>query len=417
MGTKLTERAIERLACEPGKRDRLVFDSEQRGLAVRVTASGGKTYLAQYVTAGSKRRVPLGSVDAISLSAARDAARAVMGQVAQGVDPATQRKAKAEDAKVEAQRERMTLDRLVDDWTRLHLSTRKPRYQTEAVGTIKRVFADWLNSPAERLARKDVVQLLDRLPPSMARAAAAYGRACFAWGAKRDSVGGNPFVSLPVQATAKRDRVLDDAEGAAVWKAAAGTPAPFGPLVRLLLLTGQRREEVGGMAWPEIAPDLATWTIPAERTKNGQPSVVPLSAPAQAILRSRLADVREQRRGLVFPGEGGAKNPAFQSWSKAKAKLDRDSGVTDWRLHDLRRTVATGLQRLGVRLEVTEAVLNHVSGSRGGIVGIYQRHDWAAEKRTALDGWAAHLMAAVAGADAGPKVVPMRRTRRAAAAA
>lgn len=416
MGAKLTERAIERLACEPGKRDRMVFDTEQRGLAVRVVASGSKTYLAQYVTAGSKRRVPLGSVDAISLSAARDAARAVMGQVAQGADPATQRKAKAEAVKVEAQRERMTLARLVDDWTRLHLSTRKPRYQAEAAGTIQRVFADWLNRPAERLARKDVVQLVDRLPPSMARAAAAYGRACFAWGAKRGSVDANPFVALPVQATAKRDRVLNDTEVVKVWTAAAAIPAPFGPMVCLLLLTGQRREEVGGMEWAELSADLTTWTIPGERTKNGVPSMVPLSAPAQAILRARLAQVREQRRGLVFPGEGGQKNPAFQAWSKAKAKLDTVAGVDGWRLHDLRRTVATGLQRLGVRLEVTEAVLNHVSGTRGGIVGIYQRHDWKAEKRAALDGWAAHIEIVVAGADAGPKVVPMRRGKRQAAA-
>ena len=412
MGTKLTEREISRLACPPGKRDCMVFDTEQRGLAVRVVASGSKSYLAQYVTAGRKRRVPLGSVDAISLAAARTAARTVMGQVAGGTDPAAQRKTAVEDAKVEAQRERMTLARLVDDWTRLHLSTRRLRYQTEAAGTIKRVFADWLNRPAERLARKDVVQLLDRLPPSMARATAAYGRACFAWGAKRDSVAGNPFVALPVQATARRDRVLDDSEAARVWKAAAGMSARFGPLVRLLLLTGQRREEVGGMAWAEVSADLATWTIPGERTKNGVPSVVPLSAPAQDILRSRLAEVREQRRGLVFPGEGG-KVP-FGGWSKCKARLDKESGVTGWRLHDLRRTMATGLQRLGVRLEVTEAVLNHVSGSRGGIIGVYQRHDWATEKRAALDGWAAHVLAAVAGAAASPKVMQMRRGRPAA---
>ena len=105
----------------------------------------------------------------------------------------------------------------------------------------------------------------------------------------------------------------------------------------------------------------------------------------------------------------------FGNWSKSKAGLDKEASVTGWRVHDLRRTVATGLQRLGVRLEVTEAVLNHVSGTRSGIVGIYQRHDWAAEKRTALDGWAAYVLAAVAGSDASPKVVPMRRGRRAVA--
>ena len=413
MGTKLTERAIERLACEPGRRDQLVFDSEQRGLAVRVMASGSKTYLAQYVTAGQKRRVPLGSVDAISLAAARDAARTVMGQVAQGADPATQRRAKAENAKVEAQRERMTLARLVEDWDRLHLAHRSARYRKDAAESLKRALEDWWNRPAERLQRRDVVAIVDRLTPSVARALAAYGRACFAWAMRRGSVPGNPFLELPVApSNVRRDRVLTDAEAVKVWKAAAADGTPYGPIVRLLLLTGQRRDEVRGMFWPEISVDLATWTIPGERTKNGQPSVVPLSAPAQAILRARLAQVRDQRRGLVFPGEGG--RVMFGNWSKSKNGLDAAAGVTGWRLHDLRRTVATGLQRLGVRLEVTEAILNHVSGSRGGIVGIYQRHDWATEKRAALDSWGAYLMAAVNGADAGSKVVPMRRGRRAA---
>ena len=411
MGTKLTERTIERLDCPPGKRDRLVFDCEQRGLAVRVMAAGSKSYLAQYVIAGRKRRVPLGSVGAISLAAARDATRAVMGQVAQGLDPATERKLAAEGLKIAAQRDRMTLGRLLDDWQRLHLSNRRPRYQSEAMGALERVFADWLSRPAERLTRRDVVQLLDSVPPSMARATAAYGRACFGWGVKRDSVPGNPFVSLPVQAVAKRDRVLDDAELPRVWRATFNASPPFGPMVRLLLLTGQRRDEIRGMRWSEVSADLTMWTIPGERTKNGVPSLVPLSAPAQDLLRDRLDAVRGQRRGLVFPGEGGA--VMFGNWSKSKAALDKAAGVTGWRLHDLRRTVATGLQRLGVRLEVTEAVLNHVSGSRAGIVGIYQRHDWAAEKRTALDGWAARLLAVAEGADASSKVVTVRGTRAA----
>lgn len=414
MGTKLTERAIERLDCPPGSRDRLVFDSEQRGLAVRVVAAGSKSYLAQYVVAGRKRRVPLGSVDAISLAAARTAAATVMGQVAKGADPAGERKAAAVDAKVAAQRERMTLARLVEDWDRLHLAHRSARYRKDATEAMQRALKDWWTRPADRLDRRDVVAVVDRLTPSVARALAAYGRACFTWAQRRGSVPGNPFVSLPVApSNVQRDRVLTDAEAVKVWKAAAADATPYGPIVRLLLLTGQRRDEVRGMGWSEVAVDLETWTIPGERTKNGQPSVVPLSAPARAILQARLAEVREQRRGLVFPGEGG--KVMFGNWSKSKAGLDEAAGVTGWRVHDLRRTVATGLQRLGVRLEVTEAVLNHVSGSRGGIVGIYQRHDWKAEKRTALDGWAAHLMAAVEGADAPPKVVPMRRGRRAAA--
>jgi integrase len=156
----------------------------------------------------------------------------------------------------------------------------------------------------------------------------------------------------------------------------------------MLILTGQRREEVAGMTWAELSDDLAVWTIPASRAKNGKTHVVPLPEPAREILRNahRLGD-------YVF----ATRERPFSTWAAAKNALDKCSGVTDWRLHDLRRTVATGLQRLGVRLEVTEAVLNHTSGSRGGIVGVYQRHTWADEKRQALEAWAGRVMDIVEG--------------------
>ena len=176
--------------------------------------------------------------------------------------------------------------------------------------------------------------------------------------------------------------------------------APFGPIVRLLILTGQRREEVAGMTWEELSDDLTTWTIAADRAKNGAPHHVPLAEPAREILRA-MPHIDE----LVIPGD---RPPApFSGWSKAKARLDARSGVTDWVLHDLRRTMATGLQRLGVRLEVTEAVLNHISGSRAEVVGIYQRHDWANEKRAALDAWAAHVTAVATGARSAENTVSL----------
>jgi integrase len=157
----------------------------------------------------------------------------------------------------------------------------------------------------------------------------------------------------------------------------------------MLLLTGQRREEVGELPWTEISPDLATWTLPKERAKNKCANLVPLSTQARAILAAR------PRGEYVFPGDRG--NRVFNSWAKSKTRLDQISGVTNWRLHDLRRTCATGLQRLGVRLEVTEAVLNHVSGSRAGIVGVYQQHDWKHEKRAALQAWGDRVQAIVEG--------------------
>jgi integrase len=243
----------------------------------------------------------------------------------------------------------------------------------------------------------------------------------------------NPFAALPIaKSIAKRTRVLNDHEIAEIWTAAGKAAAPYGSIIRLLILTGQRRGEVAGMSWGELSDDLASWTMPGERTKNGVAHVVPLSVPARDLLGDLLPDDandaksaitdRRSAGALALPGLLGT---PFAGWSKAKAELDKAiadarakaaeaSGTTaalvvPWSVHDLRRTVATGLQRLGVRLEVTEAVLNHISGSRGGIAGVYQRHDWAAEKRAALDSWAAHVLALVKGGANADNVVKLAR--------
>ena len=287
---------------------------------------------------------------------------------------------------------------------------------------LRTAFADRWQKPAEELNRATVIRTLDSLTradrPRARRAGisgtgnaiaartAAYGRACFAWAAKRDKVSANPFLALPMpDAGPARDRVLTDDELAAIWRAAAATPGSFGRLVQLLLLTGQRRDEVAQMAWSEISPDRTTWTIPGSRTKNGKPHLVPLSEMASGLLPAET-DAAERDTALVFPGQRGT---AFSGWSKSKAEIDEHAGVTGWRIHDLRRTLATGLQALGVRLEVTESVLNHISGSRAGIVGVYQRREWAAEKRAALDSWTQQVQGMLDGQGTGGNVVAMRR--------
>jgi len=228
----------------------------------------------------------------------------------------------------------------------------------------------------------------------------------------------------------KRERVLNDGEMAEVWRATSDAAAPYGTIILLLILTGQRRGEVAGMTWGELADDLATWTVPGQRTKNGQVHEVPLSRPVLDFLRRLLpSETKEAARALndyratsalVLPGAVGT---PFSGWSKAKRALDKaiidarakaasaagtiPAPLTPWSVHDLRRTVATGLQRLGARLEVTEAILNHISGSRGGIAGVYQRHDWADEKRAALDAWAAFVLSVIDGRVADDNVVAL----------
>jgi integrase len=185
--------------------------------------------------------------------------------------------------------------------------------------------------------------------------------------------------------------VLSDEELALLWKGTEQLGAPFGPLFKLLILTAQRREEVAGMDWSELDRSAALWTLPGYRTKNGKPQLVPLGRLAIDVLDAIAGATEWPREGYVFSTTG--KTPV-SGFSKAKRRLDEimtgdlASRFSSWRAHDIRRTVATGLQRLGVRFEVTEAVLNHVSGSRSGVAGVYQRYDWADEKRHALNAWA-----------------------------
>lgn len=400
---RLTQARIDGLKCPPGKRDMLVFDEDQRGLGVRVTATGGKTFLAQYTFHGQKRRIPLGACSALSLAKARDAVRAIMGDVAKGIDPAAERKEAAREARRKAAETALTFDRLLEDWRALRLAERRASYSQEALRALRRAFRKHLALPATDLTRPAVVRTLDAMSragsAAMASRTAAYGRAAYSWALKRGVVAANPFGSLPLSATIKRDRVLSDDELVAIWRATEEQGA-FKGIVRMLILTGQRREEVAGLTWSEISPDLRTWTIPSQRAKNGTAHLVPLSPAAADLLRTapRLGE-------HVFPGLRGA----FNGFSKSKAALDASSGVVDWRLHDIRRTVATGLQRLGVRLEVTEAVLNHVAGSRAGIVGVYQRHSWADEKRAALEAWGAHVTALAERRETAANIVHLKR--------
>ena len=403
-----------------------IGDGATPGLCLRVSAHDSwKWTLRMRGPDGGLRRFVLGEfTDVHGLAWARREAEKLRQQVRhQGRDPHHERKERAAAAKAKSERDRLTLGVLVDDWSRLHLTKRSDRYASEAVRALHAAFAKQWERPADALDRATALRALDALErpekapkrrrgiASNGRAIAdrtcAYGRACFAWAMKREMVAANPFLALPKREIGEaRERVLDDAELAVIWRAAESTDANvFGSLVRLLILTGQRREEVAGIAWPELSTDQQTWTIPANRTKNGKPHLVPLSAAARDVL-SEGPDAAEHECDLVFPGQRGT---PFAGWSKCKNQLDKESGVRGWRIHDLRRTLATGLQRLGVRLEVTEAVLNHVSGSRAGIVGIYQRHEWAAEKRAALDAWAEHVMALVRGRDTAGTVVALHR--------
>jgi integrase len=209
-------------------------------------------------------------------------------------------------------------------------------------------------------------------------------RKFFNWCVENDLITNSPVagVKAPNPETS-RDRVLTDAELKAVWRVVEKDGYPLGSILQLLILTGQRRGEVTGMMWSELDLDAATWSLPRERVKNDRRHEVPLSRQAVAILKQvpRIGDKH------VFTLNGTAPYKNFL----AKRRFDAAVGIAPWTVRDLRRTAASGMARLGVNLVVIEKILNHVSGSLAGIVGVYQRHEFAEEKRAALQQWADHV--------------------------
>lgn len=194
----------------------------------------------------------------------------------------------------------------------------------------------------------------------------------------------NPVVGTALPGEERqRERILVADEIRVLWLATEGS-GDYNAILRLLLLTGQRREEIAGLHWSELNLERTAWLIPVERTKNKRSHEVPLSQQAAQIIRGLP---RRHGRALVF----GSGQGSFSGWSRAKARLDDRSGLSGWILHDLRRTVVTGMNELGIPPHVVEAVVNHTSGHRAGVAGIYNRATYASEKRSGLQAWADHI--------------------------
>jgi integrase len=389
---KLTEKAIAGLTIPAGKREAWLSDAEVVGLRVRAMA-GAKTFYACWTdrATGERRREKLGFWGALTLDKARETARGILGDVAKGEDPEAKREARRAEAERDRAERALTLETLVDDWAKLHLAGKRPRYAAEAVRAIKHAFAADLTKPAARLSRAEAVNTLDALTKAgkvaIAGRTLAYARACYTWAQKRGKVASNPFVGLPIPAgVSARERVLTDEELGRVWSAALATPQPFGPLFRVLLLTLARREEVAGMRWSEVSADLSTWTIPGARMKRGAAHVVALAEPARAAL---AAVPRSAGRDLVFSTTG---KTAVSGFTKAKAALDNAAKVTGWRLHDIRRTGVSGLAAMGFNPVVADKLLAHQPSTLHGAARVYQRHDFAEERARALEAWAVHVL-------------------------
>ena len=402
---KVTKRAVD--AINPAAADQFLWDEDLSGFGLKTTPADKKVYLLQYRMGGrgsSTRRMTIGTHGSPwTPASARDEAERLLALVKQGKDPAADRN----------ERRRASVDLAFDAYVAKFLEDYgrkawRPRTYVVAESYLRRYVTPVLKKkPIPSIRRADISAVFDALPASkfaLPRNVFAQVRKLFAWAVERGDIERSPLEGFRGPATvASRDRVLSDDELQAVWLASGDIAYPFGTLFQLLIATGQRREECAGITWAELNQAQAEWVIPASRAKNRSAHTVPLNALAVALLDLRGMDGKWPKMGLIFTTNG---ETAVSGYSRAKTRLDKlitkrndDEPLAPWRLHDLRRTLATGLQRLGVRFEVTEAVLNHVSGSKSGVAGVYQRHDWKQEKRDALDAWARHVEQVVAGTD------------------
>ena len=382
------------------------------GMRLVVEPSGAKSFRLRYRFRGRQRNLGLGDAGtseeearngALTLAAARVRAAEARHQLERGIDPAVHKAAvRAEpgaDDSVEA---------LAAQFLKLHAHAKTRSGTAQATERIfnKIVLPAWRGRSIHGIRRRDVVALAENVAtdrPYLANRTCAALSKFANWLLARDVIDTSfcAGVERPHREVA-RSHALDDNELRALWQACDGEGA-FGQAVRLLILTGARRNEVSCMTWGELDLERRLWVIPGKRSKNGREHAVPLPAQAWAIIEGapRFA-------GCDYVLSADGLGPVA-GWAKAKTRLSVKAGIAEesWRLHDLRRTFAVGLQKLGARVEIIEKALNHVSGTFRGIVGVYQTHDYRDEIRDALQRWANHVEGLVSGKAADDKVVPM----------
>ena len=392
---RLTKATIGAVEIQPGKTERIIFDDALPGFGIRLRAGGKRTWIVQYRVGTKHRRVTLANAAALDPEEARKRAREILAKVQLGGDP------QIEKAQARA-RAAITLSGVTNDYLRLVETRLRPTSYVEAERYLRRYLAPLHDSPLHSVGRREVASWLNGVAAQHGLHAANRGRTClsalFTWAMRQGIVETNPVTATgkAVEETS-RTRVLTAGEIAEIWRACRDDD--HGRIVKLLLLTGQRRNEVGGMRWCEIDKASEVWRLPAERTKNGLPHDVPLSRAVREILETVP---RRAGREFLFGESAGS----YQGWSRAKTSLDKrinetriwmhgrnTQGIYPWRLHDLRRTVVTHMnENLGVLPHVVEAVVNHITGpARMGVAGVYNRATYATEKTAALENWSQYL--------------------------
>jgi integrase len=412
---RLDKQAVARLtreAAAPGAApDAIFFDEDLSGFGLRLRRSGGglrRSYVVQYRAKGGRsRRMKIGTVEKISPDEARKAAKKLLARVELGDDPQSEKmaaRAKAEN----------TMRWIVEQYLETKKAVLRPAsFKVTRLYLTGPYFKPLHNLPATDIGLSDVAGCLSKIAKTSGTMTASRARAAlsamFTWSMGEGLLGPkpvNPVVGTNnPQTIAPRDRVLSDAELAAIWNASGNDD--FGRIVKLLVLTGCRREEIGGMRWSEIDMERRVLALPAERVKNKHAHALPLCDAAIEIIGGIP---RMLHNDTVFSRRGGA---TFSAWSLAKVALDARLGdkVAEWRLHDLRRSCATRMADIGIQPHIIEEALNHRSGHRRGVAGIYNRSNYEPEVRTALTLWSSYVQAIVGGAERSPPARPSRSSK------
>ena len=392
----LTVQAVDKLKPDPLVR-REIPDAGMPSLYLIIHPTGRKAWCVRYRFGGRTRKMMLGPYPALDLPEARDRARDAVRILSLGRDPGAEKIEAARNVRARPADHDLIVSVVEDFLTRHVRKHNKPTTAATATQILhKDVVPVWGSRKVSDITRRDVLDLLDRIvdrgSPVMANRVLATVRKFFNWCVDRSIISASPCVGVkaPSHETA-RDRVLTDAELRLVWLASESVGWPFGPFTKLLILTAQRRDEVAGIVKSELHEHGTQWQLPGTRSKNGLANIIPLSGMAQAILND-LPKIKGDYL-LTTTGEG-----PIRGYSRAKQRLDDEivslndgKAIAAWTFHDLRRTAASGMARLGTDPHVVEAVLNHRSGTISGVAAIYNRYQYLSEKHAALEAWAKHV--------------------------
>lgn len=406
----LTQRSIaslrkqfDRLTGKDGEpvEDATFWDADIRGFGLRIRKGGAATWVYQYQRGLTQGKVRLGDAAVVSAAVAEQRAKEERAKIDLGGDPQAER---AE----QRLKDKQTLRGVFDDYLRAKENAGlRPASLREIRRYLHTTFEPLHRIPAHRVLKRDIAKIIDtiaetrnertgELKRSSASLALAHISTALNWAVEKDLIDDNPAANIKPLKRGERDRVLNDDELQRVWLACSDDSDPS-RIIRLLILTGQRRDEISGMRERELDRRAKSWTLPIERSKNRRAHTLILPELAWQIIG------RPRRAETIF----GRSKDGFTGWQTAKKNLDQRCRLREpWVMHDLRRSVATGMATLGVQPHIIEAALNHASGHKGGIAGIYNRATYAREIRNALALWADHIASITQ--DTGRRIIPLR---------